>query len=206
MKRSLRCCTALVAAAAMCACSHRNANVTTQSASTTSSSGSIVAAAGTEFTGKLREAVGTKTGTDGQPFQIAETHSMSSALDGSVLEGHLAGVQPAGPMRPAKMTLVFDDLRLADGSKVPVSVEILSSKAFDPATHHWRTAGMMLGGAIAGHELAKHARVHHGALAGALGGYALSQELKTDVDVPAGSVITVRFTAPVRAGAAGAGY
>jgi hypothetical protein len=59
---------------------------------------------------------------------------------------------------------------------------------------------MMIGGAVSGHEVAKRTGRRHGALLGAAGGYALSQTLKTDIAVPAGTVLEVRFKAPVTNG------
>ncbi len=45
-------------------------------------------------------------------------------------DGHLESVQAAGPMRNAKMTIVFDDIRLAGGTKEPVNVRLVNLKAF----------------------------------------------------------------------------
>jgi hypothetical protein len=105
-------------------------------------------------------------------------------------------------LRKPKITLVFDDIRMPDGTKAPVDVQLLSFKAFEPSSHHLRTLGMMAGGAIAGHEMAKRTGTSHGGLMGAVGGYAVSQTLKTDIAVPAGTVIEVKFKAPATAGSA----
>ena len=96
------------------------------------------------------------------------------------------------------MTIVFDDIRLPDGTKEPVNVTLVTTHQFDPKTHHIRTIGMMIGGAIVGHIASKHGGPHHGSLLGAAGGYAASQALKTDVYVPAGSIVELRFKAPVK--------
>jgi hypothetical protein len=117
----------------------------------------------------------------------------NTALHGAVIDGHLEDVRAAGPMRNPALTIVFDDIRMADGAKAPIDVKLESMKAFEPRTHHLRTLGMMIGGAIAGHEVAKHTGKRHGGLIGAAGGYALSQTLKTDITVPAGTVIEVKF-------------
>jgi hypothetical protein len=191
----------LVSAAA---CGHKqNANVQTQSAggAAANAGGSVVASAGTDFSGKLSTPIGTKTSKNGDAFSLSETSSSSSALAGSTIDGHLTGIEPAGPMHDAKMTIVFDDIRLADGTKAPVDVQLITTKAFDPKTHHWRTFGMVIAGAVAGHEMKVHAG-HGNSLLGAAGGYVLSQQLKTDVAVPAGTVIEVKFRQPVTTGAA----
>ncbi len=111
------------------------------------------------------------------------------ALHGAVIDGHVDGVVAAGPMKNPAMTVVFDDIRLADGTKEPVNVVLITTKQFDPKSHKLRTIGLMIGGAVAGHAIAASTGRKHGALTGAVGGYALSQTLKTDVAVPAGSVV-----------------
>jgi hypothetical protein len=196
---------AVLLAAVVTGCAHRAA-VTTQSAGTGSSAagGTVVAPAGTIFYGQLDKPVGTKISQDGQPFTLTETDKLARknlALAGAVIDAHVEGVRAAGPMRNPAMTIVFDDIRLSDGTKEPVNVSVLSLKEFDPKTHHLRTLGMMLGGAIAGHIAAAHTGAKHGALMGAVGGYMLSQSLKTDVAVPAGTVVELRFKQPVTSNA-----
>jgi hypothetical protein len=191
------------------ACGGRS-NVTTrnsQSNGTASNgSGNVVVAAGTDFYGRLQHEISTKTSHDGDTFSLVHTDTFfhkNPALNGSAIDGHLENVRPAGTMRKPSLTLVFDDIRMADGTKAPIDVKLESMKVFEPRTHHFRTIGLMIGGAIAGHEFSKHTGKRHGALLGAAGGYALSQTMKTDIVVPAGTVIEVKFQQPARAGAAG---
>ena len=186
----------------LAACGHHS-DVTTQSGGantySSSSGGKMVVAAGTDFYGKLQQPISTKTSHDGDTFALAQTDTFfhkNPALHGAVIDGHVENVQSAGPMRNPALTLVFDDVRMPDGTKAPIDVKLESMKAFEPKTHHLRTLGMMVGGAIAGHEIAKHTGRKHGGLVGAVGGYALSQTLKTDISVPAGTVIEVKFEQP----------
>lgn len=184
-------------------CSHHAANVTTRSAGAgqTATGGAIVVPAGTDYYGKLVQPIGTKTSKDGDTFALNETRSTNQSLTGAVIDGHLENVQSAGPMRNPKMTIVFDDIRLADGTKAPVDVQLVTARAFAPRTHHLRTIGMMIAGAVAGHEVSIHTGRRHGTLLGAASGYALSQSLKTDIAVPAGTVVELRFRSPVTSGA-----
>jgi hypothetical protein len=188
-------------AVAIAACGHKA--VTTESSgsgASTDAGGVQVARAGSEFFGKLDVPVSTKTSHDGDAFTLTQTDTLfhsAPGLHGAVIDAHVEGVRAAGPMRDPAMTIVFDDIRLPDGTKEPVNVVLVSTHQFDPATHHLRTVGLMLGGAVAGHIAAAHAGHKHGALMGAAGGYALSQTLKTDVSVPAGSIVELRFKSPV---------
>ncbi|HEY8297531.1 MAG TPA: hypothetical protein VIG32_05870 [Candidatus Baltobacteraceae bacterium] len=184
----------------------RHSDVTTQSAGSNAapgtSGGPVLVAAGTDFYGKLQQPIGTKTSKDGDAFALAQTDTLlhkNPALHGATIDGHLENVHAAGPLHNPAMTIVFDDIRMPDGTKALVNVQLVSFKNFEPKSHHLRTLGMMVGGAIAGHEIAKHTGKSHGGLMGAVGGYAVSQTLKTDIAVPTGTVIEVRFKQPVTA-------
>lgn len=187
-------------ASTLAACSQK-APVTTQSSGTGAGStgGTVAVAAGTDYYGKLQAPISSKTSHDGDAFALVETDTFlhkNPALHGAVVEGHLTNITPAGPAHSPSMTLVFDDIKLPDGTKSPVDVQLVSVNAFEPKTHHLRTIGMMIAGAMAGHAVSHS----HGGLVGAAAGYVLSQELKTDIAVPAGSVIELKFKAPVTAG------
>jgi hypothetical protein len=189
-----------LAIAILAACGHSN-NVTTRSAGAgQSGGGTTVVPAGTEFYGKLERPIGSKMSKDGDTFSLDETRAGDPALKGAIVDGHLEELQSAGPMRNPKMTVVFDDVRMADGTKLPVNVQLVNLKAFSPQTHRLRTIGMMIGGAMAGHALAAKTGTKHAALMGAVSGYALSQQLKTDIVVPAGTVLEVKFLSPVQSG------
>ncbi len=194
--------TAALLLIALAACG-KSSNVSTQSAgagaaaANSAAAGTVVAPAGTVYRGKLDKEISSKTSHDGDTFALVGTEA-TGALAGSSVEGHLANVHAAGLAKKPAMTIVFDDLRLADGTKVPIDVQLLSENDFGAKSHHLRTIGMMMGGAVAGHMAAGK---RHGGLMGAAGGYMLSQEMKTDIDVKPGTVVAVKFLAPVTAGA-----
>lgn len=195
---------ALVLSASIAACA-KSAPVTTQSSGSGAANigGTVAVAAGTDYYGKLQAPIGSKTSHDGDTFALVETDTFlhkDPALHGAVVEGHLANVSAAGPAHNPSMTLVFDDIKLPDGTKSPVDVQLVSVNAFEPKTHHLRTIGMMIAGAMAGHAVAAKTGHSHGGLVGAAAGYVLSQELKTDIAVPAGSVIELKFKSPVMTG------
>jgi len=191
---------------ALAACG-KSSNVTTQSAGANSAAansaagGSVVAAAGTMYRGKLDKEISSKTSHSGDTFTLVGV-GVAGPLAGSSIEGHLANVQAAGLAKKPAMTIVFDDVLLSDGTKVPINVQLLSSNDFGAQSHHMRTIGMMLGGAVAGHMAAHMAGKRHGGMLGAAGGYMLSQEMKTDIDVKPGTVIAVKFLAPAAEAAA----
>lgn len=208
MKRRLspiaRVSAAAVLAAALTACGHHDVSTSNSNAgSAGTTGGTTLVPAGTVFYGKLQQPIDTKTSHDGDTFVLLESDTFfhkNAALHGAAIDGHLEGVSAAGPLHNPKLTLVFDDIRMPDGTKAPVDLQLLSFKAFSPQSHHLRTLGMMVGGAVAGHELAKSTGKSHGGLLGAAGGYAVSQELKTNIVVPAGTVLEVKFKQPATSG------
>jgi hypothetical protein len=184
----------IVALVALGACG-RSSNVSTQSAVTgaPAAGGTVLVKAGTTFRGQLQEEVATNKSHDGDTFTIVEHDTLMHkdlALHGAVIHGHLENVSAAGAGKKPGLTVVFDDIGLPDGRTAPIDVRIVNIGAFDAKTHHWRTIGMVLGGGMAGHIVAGK---HHGGLAGAAGGYVLSQEMKTNVDVKPGTLIEVQF-------------
>jgi hypothetical protein len=199
MKKSSAAAAALLMLA-LAACG-KSSNVSTQSAGANAAApagGTVVAEAGTIYRGKLQQEINSKTSHNGDTFTLVAVGA-PAALAGSSIEGHLSNVQAAGLAKKPAMTIVFDDVLLSDGTKVPINVSLLSENDFGAKSHHMRTFGMMAAGAMAGHMAAGR---HHGGLMGAAGGYVLSQEMKTDIDVKPGTVIAVKFLSPAAEAAA----
>jgi hypothetical protein len=184
----------LAALVALTACG-RSSNVTTQSAVTgaPSAGGTVLVKSGTTFQGALQQEIATNKSHDGDTFTLKQHDTLmhkEPALHGAVIEGHVENVSAAGVGKKPALTVVFDDIRMPDGTTAPVDVRVVNISAFDAKTHHWRTFGMVLGGAIAGHIAAGK---HHGGLAGAAGGYVLSQQMKTNVDAKPGTIVVLKF-------------
>jgi hypothetical protein len=89
------------------------------------------------------------------------------------------------------MTVIVDNVRLADGHTVPLPVKLVSFTVFEPQTHHIRDAGIIVGAAVAGHMMAGKS---HGGLAGAAAGVALVSTLKSDITAKAGTVVKLKLT------------
>ncbi len=201
--------TIAVAAAALLALSFagcsKSSNVSTQSAGSSSTAiGTVLVPKGTDFYGRLQNEIDSKTSKNGDTFSLAEQDTLfhrDAALHGAVIDGHVDNVTPAGPMHKPGMTIVFDDIRMPDGTKAPIDVQLVSMGAFGAKSHHMRTLGLMIGGAMAGHMAAAHAGKSHGGMMGAAAGYMLSQAFKTDIDVKPGTMLEVKFLNAAKAGA-----
>lgn len=189
---------ALLLALTLAACGKQQ-HVETQSAGSAAQApagGHVVVAANTNFYGKLDNEISTKTSHSGDKFTLTHTDTFfhkNPALAGAVVEGHLDNVSAAGIGKKPNITIVFDDVKMPDGTSAPVDVKLVSLHAFDAKSHKMRTLGMVVGGAVAGHMAAHAAGKHHGGMMGAVGGYALSQTMKTDIDVKPGTVLELHF-------------
>lgn len=150
---------------------------------------------GTEIDGVLMQTLSSKTNHDGDKFTLSPKdgfwHKNPPQLKGSTIEGHLENVTAAGPTHKATMTVIVDDVRLADGHTVPLPVKLVSFTVFEPQTHHIRDAGIIVGAAVAGHMMAGKS---HGGLAGAAAGVALVSTLKSDITAKAGTVVKLKLT------------
>lgn len=191
MKRSsttFRASQAAILIAALAACSHSsNVSTTSASAAPGASSNTVLIPAGTTFRGKLQQEIDTKTNHDGDKLTIV-------ASNGETVNAHLINVHPAGIAKKPTMTIVFDNVQMPGGAVgSPIDPTIENMGVFDAKTHHMRTLGLMAAGAMAGHLAASKAGKKHGGLAGAAGGYVLSQEMKTDVDVRKGTTVVLKF-------------
>jgi len=153
------------------------------------SADNVLAKKGAEIDGTLQQTLNSKTSHDGDTFTLVEKDTFfhkNEALHGATIEGHLERVTPAAATHKATMLVIFDDVKLPDGSSVAIDPRIKSMSTFEPKTHHVRDAGLIVGGAVAGHMMARHA---HGGLAGAAAGFALSSTLKSDINVKTGTLV-----------------
>lgn len=144
---------------------------------------------GSEVDGSLQQTLNSKTNHDGDTFTLLAKDTFfhhNETLRGAVIEGHLENVTPASATHKATMLVVFDDVKLPDGSTATLDPRIKSLSAFEPKTHHVRDVGLIVGGAVAGHMLAKRS---HGGTAGAAAGFALASTMKSDIKVKRGTIV-----------------
>lgn len=163
----------------------------------------VVANAGTQFEARVDQELNTKTLHDGDTFTLTEHegffHHAPDALKGATIDGHVENVTPAHTGHGATMNLIFDDVKLANGQTMPIAAQVTSAKALEPHTHHLRDAGLIVGGAVAGHMIGKRTGHAHGGLAGAAAGFALATSLKSNIDVKRGTILHLKLTQPLTA-------
>ena len=164
----------------------------------------VQARKGTEIDTLLATDLNSKTSHNGDTFQLTEKegffHHAPPALKGATIDGHLENVTSAGPTHKATMTMIFDDIKLADGTQEPLQVRLESLSAVEPGTHHIRDAGLIVGGFMVGHMAGNRMGKQHGGLAGAAAGFALASGLKSDIKVRPGTLIKLKFTQDLAGG------
>jgi hypothetical protein len=149
---------------------------------------------GTQVDGILQQRLSSKTSHDGDTFTLTEKDTFfhkNSTISGVTIEGHVENVSPAGPTHKASMTIVFDDAKLSNGTTVAFPATLKSLSTEEPHTHHIRDVGLIIGGAVAGHMMAKQ---HHGGVAGAAAGFALASSLKSDIVIKQGTLVKLKMT------------
>jgi hypothetical protein len=152
----------------------------------------VIAHRGAHINGTLTTALSSKTNHDGDAFTLDAKDAFfyhNPLPTGSVIDGHVEHVSPAGPTHKATMVIVIDDVALPDGVKAPLKAQVVSLKEFEPKTHHLRDAAIIVGGAVAGHMMSKRTGVPAGTLAGATAGFALVSTMKSDIVVHRGTIV-----------------
>jgi hypothetical protein len=172
------------------------AGQSTTQATTGGASGTTLATRGTEVDAVIRQELNSANNHQGDPFTLVEKDTFfhkNPTLHGAAIDGHVENVSAAKPLHSASMTVVFDDVRLPDGSTAPIHATILSMGDFQPKGHTLRNIGIVVGSAVAGHMLAKKTGGHMGTLMGAAAGVALASSLKSDIVVMPGTVVRLRL-------------
>jgi hypothetical protein len=164
---------------------------------------SMLAKKGDQIQARLTTTLDSGKLHDGDTFTMTEHegffHHAPPALRGAVVEGHVENVEPAHIGHAAKMNVVFDDIKLADGTTAPIDAQVTSMGQLEPKKHILRDTTLIVGGYVVGHHMAA---AHHGGMAGAAGGFALATSLKSNIVVKKGTLVELKFRSPVMPGSA----
>jgi hypothetical protein len=151
---------------------------------------------GAEVDVRVLTPMSTKTSHSGDPFAMTETDLLfvhHPELHGATIEGHLENVVAASPSRKSSMSVIFDDIKFADGRTEPVSVAVKNMSAFEPKTHHVRDLGIIVGSAVVGHIVSKKTHVGGGTLGGAAAGFAIVSAMKSDITIKPGTIVKLKL-------------
>lgn len=164
--------------------------------SAASAQSTALAQKGAELDGQLQQTLDSGKNHEGDTFTLVEKDTFfhkNPALKGATIEGHIESVTPASATHKASMSLIFDDVKMPDGTVAPLKVTVKSFKELEPKTHHLRDTALVLSGAVAGHIASKKTGKKGGTLAGAAAGFALATTLKSNIVVKKGTLVRLRL-------------
>lgn len=126
--------------------------------------------AGTSFDTILQQELSTGKNRDQDRFTLRVKNSLlggNPILKDAEIQGHLEDVVKAARGKKASVHLVFDDIVLKDGGVYPIDVTLVNTQVATKTQGKFlQNAGIILGGAVAGHFLGDKAKIKHGALGG----------------------------------------
>lgn len=142
----------------------------TSKASTSASNNKIAAVpAGTTLDSILQQDLSTGKDYNNEKFTLRVSNSSggNKSLKDAQIQGHLEDVVKATKGKKASLHLVIDDIVLKDGSAYPIDATLVNTQVETKTKGKFlQNAGIILGGAVAGHFLGDKAKFKHGALAG----------------------------------------
>ena len=154
----------------------------------------------TVITGTLEQTINSRTAVVGDAFvlDVQPPFPMDDPrYQGARVYGHVAQVSHAGGMRKGGVNLAFDRLTLMDGTTAALQGQVLSLDAQGNKSNS--TAKTIVGavvGQVFGNYVGKHIGTDVGGAIGAVGGAILAANSGQNVQVPQGSTVSMKTTAP----------
>jgi len=151
---------------------------------------------GSSISSTLTNDVNTKSAYVGQPITmsvIAPYPNNGAFLAGATLYGHVLVAQSASQGRAASLELTVDRIKLAGTDlQQPITAKIVKIDVRQRSNLTNEAAGT-LGGMLIGNWIGKSVGTKSGGLVGAAAGYLLTSNSKQNLDVPAGSTVSVQL-------------
>jgi hypothetical protein len=155
-------------------------------------------APGTELIGTLDTSLDSKSAFAGEQVILTNVSSSSGSINGATLIGSVTDVTRPGQGRTAQVLIHFDSLRLADGTMRPIDGVVASMKVKTKSNAAKEVGGALLG-MLAGNAIGKTLfGVSGGGIVGAIGGYMVARDNRSDVVIPANTDVTVQLLDPRR--------
>lgn len=146
-----------------------------------------------ELTGSLATPLDSKNAYVGQDVVLTNASSADGSIAGATLLGTITDVTRAGQGRSAQILLHFDSLRRPNGKTVPIDGIVVSMNV-QTKSNAAKEAGGALLGMLAGNAILKTLfGLSGGGLIGAIGGYMVAKDNRSDVVIPANTAVTVQL-------------
>ncbi|MHB8140540.1 MAG: hypothetical protein ACYDHD_04670 [Vulcanimicrobiaceae bacterium] len=158
---------------------------------------------GAQITAQMNNTISTGSAHVGDQFTmnvVPPYPSGNPAYAGATVTGQVVKVIPAGQGRKPVLQLQFESLRLSDGTIVGINASMASTPVNQKQElrNGGRVALTTVGGMILGNIIGK--TIFHtggGGLLGAAGGFLYGYNMKSNVQLPAGSMVTLNMNRTV---------
>ncbi|MDQ6930205.1 MAG: hypothetical protein M3126_06020 [Candidatus Eremiobacteraeota bacterium] len=146
---------------------------------------------GTTLNGTLDQDINSQNAQVGQTFTISNAHSSNYNINGATIYGHVVSVQRAGQGTPGKLELQIDKVNTRSGN-VYAATGYVSNANMTTKSNAGKEAVGAIAGAVVGSLLGHGGGGKtFGTLAGAAGGYLYAKNSRENVNIAAGSNVSV---------------
>ena len=146
-----------------------------------------------ELTGTLATPLDSKNAYVGQDVVLTNASSADGSIVAATLLGTVTDVTRAGQGRNAQIMLHFDSLRRSNGKTAPIDGIVVSMNVKTKSNAAKEAGGAILG-MLAGNAILKTLfGLGGGGIIGAIGGYMVAKDNRSDVVVPADTAVTVQL-------------
>lgn len=147
----------------------------------------------TELTGTLATSLDSKNAYVGQEVVLTNVSSADGSIVAATLLGSVSDVTRAGQGRNAQILLHFDSLRRPNGKTVSIDGVVVSMNVKTKSNAAKEAGGAILG-MLAGNAILRTLfGISGGGIIGAIGGYVVAKDNRSDVVVPADTAVTVQL-------------
>ena len=146
---------------------------------------------GTTLVGTIDQSLDSGSAQVGTPVTASNVHSPDYNINGATLYGQVVAVQRASQGRPGGITLNFTKLHTRSGNSYAVDGRATQVQE-NAKSNTVKEVGGAVAGMIVGNIIGKMVGTNLGGALGAGGGYILARNNKTNVVIPANSVLTVQ--------------
>jgi hypothetical protein len=148
---------------------------------------------GTELSGILGTSLDSKSAFVGEDVILSDVTSFDGSIRGATLLGSVTDVTRPSQGRNAQVAIHFDKLRLRDGSTTRID-GIVASMQVKTKNNAAKEIGGAFLGMLAGNAIGKTLfGIGGGGIVGAVGGYMIAKDNRSDVVIPENTDVTVRL-------------
>ncbi|MBW4509304.1 MAG: hypothetical protein KME64_22695 [Scytonematopsis contorta HA4267-MV1] len=176
-----------------------NTKLASNNTSSNSQTSQALVASGINFDTNLQQELTTGKNRNNDSF-VLKVRSNNPILKDSKIEGHIENVTKAAKGKKAKMNLVFDEIVLKNGNKLPINASLVNTQIESKTKGKFlQNVGIILGGTVAGKFVGNKANFKHGGTAGAAAAtaYVLSSP-GGEVVLKRGTNVKLKLNTPLR--------